>query len=396
MRSFLSETHLLKSLELFTGAGGLALGTHAVGFEHVGLVEWNADACKTLNANVNENTVHGIDRWRVHHTDITTFDFAQYKASKVDLIAGGVPCQPFSIGGKHQGMDDERDMFPQFVRAVRTLRPRAFIIENVKGLLRKQFENYFEYIKLQLTHPEVTLKAREDWMRHHERLERHHTKGGDKGLRYNVIHRLLNAADYGVPQRRERVFIVGFRDDTGIEFSFPEPTHSRLALEFAKSSGAYWARHGIEPRPSAIPKVASDGLQPWVTIRDAIQGLPTPRAGDPFASPDHRLNPGAKAYPGHTGSDVDLPSKTLKAGVHGVPGGENMIAFPDGTVRYLTVREAARVQSFPDSWYFMGAWSEAMRQLGNAVPLKLAEVVARRVAEKLQPGPAAKGKVLAS
>lgn len=373
----------LKSLELFTGAGGLALGTHAAGFEHLGLVEWNADAVRTLEANVGENTVEGIGRWRVHHADITKFDFNTYKKYQIDLIAGGVPCQPFSLGGKHRGMDDERDMFPQFVRSVRTLQPRAFIIENVKGLLRKQFENYLEYIKLQLSHPDVTSKPGEDWLRHLERLERHHTKGGTKGLRYNVLLRLMNAADYGVPQRRERVFIVGFRADTGIEFNFPEPTHSRAALHRSMMEGSYWARHGVKPR-SVSAELFDDGLKPWVTIRDAIADLPEPRPNDPLAKPDHRLNPGAKAYPGHTGSDVDLPAKTLKAGVHGVPGGENMIAFPDGSVRYLTVREAARVQSFPDTWYFMGAWSEAMRQLGNAVPMKLAEVVARRVAEKLR------------
>jgi DNA (cytosine-5)-methyltransferase 1 len=375
----------VKSFELFTGAGGLALGTHAVGFEHLGLVEWNADACKTLNANVSEHTVPGIDRWRVHHADIRKFDFSVYKQETVDLVAGGVPCQPFSIGGKHQGMDDERDMFPQFVRAVRTLQPRAFIIENVKGLMRRQFQNYFQYIILQLSFPEVLPKKGEDWVKHLERLERHKTKGTEKGLRYNVIHRLLNAADYGVPQRRERVFIVGFRHDTGLEFHFPEATHSRAALEQSMLSGAYWARHKILARDSFTSKAVADGLKPWATIRDAIKGLAEPRAGDPLAAPDHRLNPGARSYPGHTGSDVDLPSKTLKAGVHGVPGGENMIAFPDGTVRYLTVREAARVQSFPDAWYFAGAWSEAMRQLGNAVPLKLAEVVAQSVAVKLAP-----------
>lgn len=373
----------MKSLELFTGAGGLALGTHAVGFEHLGLVEWNADACRTLKANVDENTVPGIDRWKIHHADIRTFDFGVYKNEHVDLVAGGVPCQPFSIGGKGQGMDDERDMFPQFVRAVRTLRPRAFIIENVKGLLRRQFQNYFQYITLQLEFPEVLPKKGEDWVRHLERLERHKTKGTEKGLRYNVIHRLLNAADYGVPQRRERVFIVGFRHDTGLEYHFPEATHSRAALEQSMVSGAYWQRHAVKPRDFVRGSPEADGLLPWVTIRDTLKGLAEPREDDPLASPDHKLNPGARAYPGHTGSDVDLPSKTLKAGVHGVPGGENMIAFPDGRVRYLTVREAARVQSFPDSWYFAGAWSEAMRQLGNAVPLKLAEVVARSVATKL-------------
>jgi DNA (cytosine-5)-methyltransferase 1 len=114
-------------------------------------------------------------------------------------------------------------------------------------------------------------------------------------------------------------------------------------------------------------------------------GLPTPRVDrESKEFSNHRLNPGARAYPGHTGSPLDLPSKTLKAGVHGVPGGENMIAFEDGALRYLTVREAARIQTFPDTWHFEGAWSEAMRQLGNAVPVGLAEIVAKSVAARLE------------
>lgn len=373
----------MNSIELFTGAGGLALGSHYAGFNHLALVEWNPEACRTLIANVRENTVPGIDHWKVHQADIRQFSFDGYRHEGVSLIAGGVPCQPFSIGGKHHGMNDERDMFPQFVRAVRILRPKAFIIENVKGLLRRQFQNYFQYICLQLNHPDLPPKKNEEWVRHLERLERHHTKGGTGELVYNVVWRLMNAADYGVPQRRERVFIVGIRSDLGMEFSFPEATHSRAALDLDMVSGHYWDRHGATPRVLARQRPLPDGLKPWVTIRDVIQDLPRPRENDPTARPDHRLNPGARVYPGHTGSDVDLPAKTLKAGVHGVPGGENMIAFPDGSVRYFTVREAARVQSFPDTWYFSGAWSEAMRQLGNAVPLRLAEVVSRKLADTL-------------
>ena len=120
-------------------------------------------------------------------------------------------------------------------------------------------------------------------------------------------------------------------------------------------------------------------------MRDAIGDLPEPSSkGEHPTFANHRLNPGARVYVGHTGSQIDWPSKTLKAGVHGVPGGENMIAFEDGSVRYLTVREAARIQTFPDSWRFEGAWSEAMRQLGNAVPVVLAGVVARSVAGHLR------------
>lgn len=115
---------------------------------------------------------------------------------------------------------------------------------------------------------------------------------------------------------------------------------------------------------------------PWRTVRDAIAGLPDPGGPCPLSIQNHDFQQGAKAYAGHTGSPLDEPAKTLKAGDHGVPGGENMIAFPDGRLRYFTVREAARIQTFPDDYVFGSSWSENMRQLGNAVPVSLGRVVA--------------------
>jgi len=120
-------------------------------------------------------------------------------------------------------------------------------------------------------------------------------------------------------------------------------------------------------------------------VRDAIADLPEPREDrESEGAVNHRLILGARAYTGHTGSPLDTPSKTLKAGDHGVPGGENTLVYPDGAVRYYTVREAARIQQFPDTWRFEGSWTEIMRQLGNAVPVGLAPVVARSVAERLK------------
>jgi DNA (cytosine-5)-methyltransferase 1 len=383
----------LESVELFTGAGGLALGTHAAGFTHLGLVEWNEDACRTLERNARTNAVPGIEFWRVHQADMRLMSFDRF--GKVDLVAGGVPCQPFSLGGKHKGQDDSRNLFPEFVRAVRELKPRAFIVENVKGLLRESFRSFFEYVVLQLTYPTVTLKRGEEWGAHLRRLEAIHTKGRRQSLQYNVVYQLLNSADYGVPQTRERVFIVGFRADEELEWHFPQPTHSAEALLQAKwVTGDYWQKHGTravkcERRPASLSPHLDQPLAtlPWVTVRDAIGDLPEPRADREHKEIlNHKLNPGARAYPGHTGSPIDLPAKTLKAGVHGVPGGENMLLRPDGSVRYFSVREAARLQTFPDSWFFEGAWSEAMRQLGNAVPVELAAVVARSVAAKLRAG----------
>lgn len=116
---------------------------------------------------------------------------------------------------------------------------------------------------------------------------------------------------------------------------------------------------------------------------EAISDLPAPSSRAAKKWHNHLLQPGAKAYPGHTGSPLNRPAKALKAGAHGVPGGENMILYPDGSVRYLSVRESARVQTFPDDYVFLGSWTEAMRQLGNAVPVRLAEIVGSSVAKAL-------------
>lgn len=385
------------SLELFVGAGGLAIGVSEAGFKHSAVFEWNKDACDTLNANRTRG-VRPVNEWgHITPADVRDIDFRPWR-DKVDLLAGGPPCQPFSLGGKHQAYLDPRDMFPQTVRAVREARPRAFIVENVKGLTRATFASYFQYITLQLTYPELEAKKSETWPDHLARLERYHTKGTGDGLRYNVVCQVLNAADFGVPQRRERVFIVGFRSDQKRSWNFPTPTHSEDALLHAQwITGEYWDKNRVplkdrkSPGKSWRQRIQSlrDSLmpvitKPWRTTREAIADLPAPSSGGgSFAN--HVFVPGARQYPGHTGSPLDLPAKTLKAGGHGVPGGENMVLLPSGQVRYFTVRESARLQTFPDDYHFSGSWGEAMRQLGNAVPVELGRVVADSVAEKLVP-----------
>lgn len=381
----------LKSVELFSGAGGLALGMSKSGFHHELLVEFNKNAVETLIKN-HDLGQSQIKNWNIKHDDVNNISFKKYK-EKISIVAGGPPCQPFSLGGKHKAFNDNRDMFPQAVRAVRESRPDSFIFENVKGLLRKSFSSYFEYIILQLTYPNITKNADEYWEDHLCRLEETHTKGNYRGLKYNVVFRLVNAADYGVPQKRERVFIVGFRSDLNVEWSFPKATHSQDALLWEQwVTGEYWDRLNVQKfdRPkqnSSIEKLSfrlqkKYGLfkpeeKPWVTVRDAIYDLPCPKKKNNYNN--HQFREGAKSYPGHTGSPIDEPSKTLKAGDHGVPGGENMIRFNDDSIRYFTVREAARIQTFPDDYHISGVWSECMRQIGNAVPVSLAEVVAHSV-----------------
>lgn len=385
----------MQSVELFAGAGGLAIGMANAGFEHAAVLEWNHDACETFRVN-QKSVARSGHIWPVIEGDVREFDYTAL--NRVTVVSGGPPCQPFSLGGKHAGYDDSRDMFPEAVRAIRELRPQAFIFENVKGLLRESFSDYFEYIILQLTHPHLASRRGESWREHRVRLEQHQTARGARAA-YNVVFRLLNAADYGVPQKRERVFMVGFRSDLGIEWSFPEPSHSEDSLVFQQwISGEYWDRHKVarKHRPaitsrqdSIVRRIKRFGAPmfptaPWLTVRDAIADLPEATTQDHPTILNHRLNPGARPYAGHTGSPYDEPSKTLKAGDHGVPGGENMIAFADGAVRYFTIREAARIQTFPDNYAFQGSWSEAMRQLGNAVPVRLAEAVAKSVEKTIR------------
>lgn len=377
----------MKSFELFSGAGGLAEGLKISGFNHIALLEYNKDACNTLKVNFPES--------KVFEQDVREFNFSEI--GKVDLIGGGPPCQPFSLGGKAKGNNDHRDMFPFAIKGIKELTPKAFIFENVKGLLRQSFSSYFNYIILQLTYPEINIEKKESWESHLTRLEKVHTAGLYSGLKYNIVFRLVNAANYGVPQKRERVIIVGIRDDLGIDWSFPKETHSEERLLWDKFvTGEYWDRNKIENRFKEIPNLKlkkqinklryqygffSPDTKPWVTIREALSGLPDPRESN-FHS-EHIFRDGARIYPGHTGSYIDEPSKTIKAGDHGVPGGENMIRFETGKVRYLTILEAKRIQTFPDNYEITGSWTEGMRQLGNAVPVRLANIIGNELKKKL-------------
>lgn len=373
----------MRSVELFAGGGGLALAAHAAGFTTEDVFEWDRHACDTLiqNRELGHPWVQGT---RVHHTDVRDIDWSTLP-SGLDLLAAGPPCQPFSTGGKARAADDPRDMFPATCRAIAKLQPRAFVIENVRGLTRKAFEDYLGYIQLRLTHPEIDSHHDETWDDHYRRLQREHTSTRE-GLRYNLVTRVVNAADYGVPQQRWRLFMVGFRADVNAEWSFPEPTHSGAALRRAMENGSYWRRHrvAVRLRENIRANSGNPDLLPWRTVRDALKGLPKPSKRGHRKVANHILQEGARSYPGHTGSYIDAPSKALKAGVHGVPGGENMIRYEDGSVRYFSVREAARIQTFPESYRFSGPWGEVMRQLGNAVPVVLGEKVLMSVKEHLE------------
>lgn len=381
----------MRSVELFGGAGGLALGSELAGFHPEVFVEWDRWACDTVREN-KANDYPLVRDWQVHEGDVRAYDWSSIKG-EIDLVTGGPPCQPFSMGGKARAADDARDMFPAAVEVIRALRPKSFLIENVKGLTRSTFANYYQLILLRLQFPEIVARAGETWLDHLHRLQAEATSAHTSDLRYNVVPTVVNAADYGVPQHRHRVFMVGFRTDLDAEFHFPEATHSREALLHSMwVTGEYWDKHKVSSRkrPEApsfnVVRMMSHHApetKPWRTVRDALAGLPKPAERGSSRFLNHFQQPGARSYPGHTGSPIDAPAKTLKAGDHGVPGGENMLRDTDGSVRYFSIRESARLQTFPDRYELHGSWSEAMRQLGNAVPVRLAQQVAGSVAEHL-------------
>lgn len=374
----------LKSIELFTGGGGLALGAHMAGLKSIVALEREKNSVKTLN--LNSPVIISGAKSKILEMDVKDFDPTDLGA---DVLLGGPPCQPFSIGGKKAGNLDSRDLFPDYLRILHATRPKAFLIENVKGLMSKRFSDYLEWVLLSLEFAEDAKQLMKlDFMRQLRMLRQmKKSRGADKC--YDVSLKVLNAVNFGVPQFRERVFIVGFRADQNVNWLWPEETHSLESLLYTKYvSCEYYERHKIKkekPEARLLNKIEKlkdfkCNKLPFVTTRDALYGLPTPKDGKEHSTfKNHVGIPGARAYPGHTGSFIDDPSKTLKAGVHGCPGGENMIRYKDGSVRYFSVREAARIQTFPDDYVFHGSRTEAMRQIGNAVPVKLAQVLCHSI-----------------
>ncbi|WP_152521416.1 DNA cytosine methyltransferase [Amycolatopsis decaplanina] len=442
----LEESHRT-SVELFAGGGGLAMGVERAGFRPLLFNEFAKYACETLDVNVSRR--HKADRVRVPASDDGFVAVGPYEVpppgavvpivegdvqgigmgnlnGRVDVLAGGPPCQPFSLGGVAKGDEDKRNMFPQMFRAVREIQPKAVICENVRGLLRPSFKPYFDYILRELEFPFVERKAGSTWQEHDDVLrameERRDVRADE---RYDVIMTPVNAADYGVPQIRNRIIIVAFRSDLNVDLDtfrkLITPQYSEGALYRSILSGDYWRRHNDVPghvmdRVNAgVPKnlPLDDGTKPWRTLRDAIEGiedgegnkLPSlPRISwEKLDRVEYEVGgfkyhvgwPGARIYDGHTPNEYDRPAKTVKAGVHGVPGGESVMLTdererdsesPTGfryKHRYMTVRETARVMTFPDEWELAGPRGEQMRQLGNAVPVLLGEVFAKAVGAAL-------------
>ncbi|MBV1849356.1 DNA cytosine methyltransferase [Catellatospora tritici] len=381
---------MARSVELFAGGGGMALGMLSAGFEHDQLVEIMPIACETLRQNAERDPL----LWKtesVREMDVRSWllesETRQFEG--VDLVAGGPPCQPFSIGaGDKADHANERNMFPAAADSISLLRPKAFVFENVPGLLRELFLPYYEYIIDRLTKPSISPKPDEDWVSHHARIRKSKTKA-----EYEVRVLTLDAADLGIAQTRRRIFIIGVRADVAKLHWFEgvSLTHSRDGLIHSQwITGEYWKKHSIvQPEmparfASKVKEIRNSGVtpagEPWQTTRDAITRFPAPVDGiDTPGILNHKGIPGARTYRGHTGGWIEWPAKTLKAGVHGVCGGEAMIRFSDDSLRYLTIREAAAVQSFPDSYQLPDVRTAAMRLVGNAVAVEAAAAVGRRL-----------------
>lgn len=305
---------MLTSLELCAGAGGQALGLERAKFKHVSLVEIDKHCCNTLR--------HNRPRWKVREEDMRVFKEDARSFQGVDLLAGGLPCPPFSKAGKQLGQSDERNLFDDAIDIVDAMRPRAVMIENVRGFLDAVFEDYRMHLKAQL-----------------------------KKLGYYSEAKLLNASDFGVPQLRPRVVVMAIEESRAEHFEWPIP-----GLVKAKTVGE-----------TLLPMMQENG---W-------------RGARAWANQANEIAPtivgGSKK---HGGPDLG-PTRARKAwaslGVEGRTIAPEAPALDHEGMPRLTVPMVAKIQGFPDDWHFTGAKTNAYRQVGNAFPPPVAEAVGKQL-----------------
>jgi DNA (cytosine-5)-methyltransferase 1 len=375
----------MRSVELLAGCGGLALGVARTGFAHYFIVECNDDSVATLKENKTRKIKH-VRHWEIEHCDTRELDF--HDLHGVDLLSGGPPYQPFSIGGRHLGPRDRRNMWPEAIRTVREIRPKAFILENVRGLFRPDFSKYLDYITLQLTYADVKRRSHETWRGHLSRLQMHAKPSTVDD--YRVIARSINAEDYGAPQKRHRANFNGLASEFGDSWDFPALTHSREPLAWSKLvERNYWERHrargvvqpAFESEAQTLKRVRSSKNppkeRPWVTVRDAIANLRAPTKREKI--PGHWQHPGARVYPNHTGSCFDEPAKALNVGDHGVPAGKACWLLASKVYHISRSAKWHACKVFRITLLSIsGNWKSATRQLVT-LPLSPANIWSRRL-----------------
>lgn len=329
------------SIELFAGAGGLALGMSMAGIHHILLNEINHDACETLKRN--------RPSWHVAEGDIHNLHFEQYK-NKIDLITGGFPCQAFSYAGNKGGFDDARGtLFFELARAVKEVYPKVFLCENVKGLASHDRGRTLKVIRSIISE-----------------------------LGYTLIEpRVLHAIKYKVPQKRERLIMVAIRNDLAekVTFHWPAPYYRIMTLRDALYKGELYDNDVPPSKGQVYPEKKRRVLELvpmggyWRDLPDDVQ----------------REYMGGSYYleGGKTGMarrlSLDEPSLTLTCS----PAQKQTERCHPTETRPLTVREYARIQTFPDNWSFAGNLASQYRQIGNAVPVNLAYAVGRAVVRLL-------------
>ncbi|MFE2885584.1 DNA cytosine methyltransferase [Streptomyces graminifolii] len=376
------------SIEICAGAGGQAIGLHQAGFGHLALVEIDPHAVETLKLNIED---HEVWAWERGHCDVLSADVKEFepyrdlekgaellKQKELDLLAGGVPCPPFSHAGKQLGKDDERDLFPRMLKLVEILRPRAVMIENVRGIMDPKFSDYRDSIKARLQGG--TYRGDDGQLI------------TDPGMEYTVCRwGILEASDFGVPQLRPRAILVAFRNDVieDLKYEWPTATHEdpfSVADALEPSMRERYGRYSN----GAHSKQARTAFDRWLKKareRDAeLKGK-----GGGIAP---TLVGGSKK---HGGADLG-PSRAKASwkqlGVSGLgvandmetcakKGTENRDLFgPDGPM--LTVRQAAVIQGFPTEWDFSGGKTAQYRQIGNAFPPPVAKAVGESIIDVLK------------
>ncbi|CAC9501628.1 DNA-cytosine methyltransferase (EC 2.1.1.37) [uncultured Gammaproteobacteria bacterium] len=324
------------SIELFAGAGGLAIGLEKAGFNAVALSEIDKNACSTLRKNKPE--------WNILEGDVSNIDFTVYK--NIDFLSGGFPCQAFSYAGNKLGFKDTRGtLFFEFARAIKEIKPKVFLGENVKGLLTHDNGKTLETIKSVI-----------------------------QGLGYTLIEpRVLKAIFYRVPQKRERLFLVCIRNDLVKynNFEWPEPFNRILTVKDALKKGALYESDCPDSQGQVYPERKKKILSMvppggcWVDLPDDIQRE--------YMQKSYFMGGGKTGMARRL--SYDSPSLTLTC----APAQKQTERCHPEETRPLTVREYARIQTFPDNWGFVGSVSSQYKQIGNAVPVNLAHAMGKKL-----------------